>query len=92
MLLFRPCENLSKVLGLDKGFGLSIYYSLRQIRCQKIKNDKLADSILIFREIRTNNKNKIVGLKKFIVSLHRRLILNNYDSGIQNQEFLFVAG
>lgn len=59
-----PCENLSKVLGLDKGFGLSIYYSLRQIRCQKIKNDKLADSILIFREIRTNNKNKIVGLKK----------------------------
>lgn len=56
------------------------------------KNDKLAEFILIFREIRTNNKNKIVGLKKFIVSLHRRLILNNYDSGIQNQEFLFVEG
>ena len=30
--------------------------------------------------------------RKFVVSLHRHLKLKNYDSGIQNQELLFVAG
>ena len=29
---------------------------------------------------------------KFVISLHHRLILINYDSRVQNQEFLFVAG
>ncbi len=58
--------------------------------CQKQKNDKMAESICHIREKYTKIKNKIAGLKN-IVSLHRRLKLNNYDSGIQNQEFLFVA-
>lgn len=29
---------------------------------------------------------------KNVVSLHRHLILINYDCRVQNQEFLFVAG
>ncbi len=30
-------------------------------------------------------------IEKYVVSLHRHLILINYDSRVQNQEFLLVA-
>lgn len=38
------------------------------------------------------NQRQIRLIEKFVVSLHRHLILINYDSRIQNQEFLLVAG
>ena len=39
---------------------------------------------------KTENKNHLYG--NFVVSLHRHLISNKDDSGIQNQELLLFAG
>lgn len=38
------------------------------------------------------NQRQIRLVEKNVVSLHRHLILINYDSRVQNQEFLLVEG
>lgn len=89
LLLSGDCEGLPKVFGLDIGLGYpffinAIYMPTRQkmteCRCLYLNFVKIKQ---IFKIKSPNKKN--------VVSLHRHIKQNDYDSGIQNQELLLIA-
>ena len=89
---FRVLRRLVQGLRVKHRIGLSVCYRFGNRCANPLKSDKIAGFKCKFREYFAEITNKLCASRNLLYLCTVILILHKYDSRVQNQELLLVAG